>query len=224
MTSRFLVYGLIDPRTCELRYVGKSSSGRSRPTQHGSEWARKRQTPLGVWLREVYEAAGRAPAILILKECETNEEALEVEIESIKFFRDLDVALVNVTAGGQGSLGRPVTQKTRDAVARTSRNRVFTPEMHARLKESHKHLRPPPMTPEGKLNMIAKLTGRKNSPELVAKKAAASKAMWARPGYRERMSAERKRKYKEDSEFRARVEVGLSIGRALHQVKAEVSL
>lgn len=27
MSARFIIYGLVDPRTEEIRYVGKSSSG-----------------------------------------------------------------------------------------------------------------------------------------------------------------------------------------------------
>lgn len=37
MQSRFLIYGLIDPETLLIRYIGKSSSGLKRPRQHLKE-------------------------------------------------------------------------------------------------------------------------------------------------------------------------------------------
>lgn len=212
MTPRFLVYGLVDPRTGDLRYVGKSSSGMTRPHHHLSAGARKRNTHLGHWLAELYGDIGRGPAILVLRECSCNEEALSGEIELIARFRGCDFDLVNATDGGQGSLGRPVTQKTREAVGRASRNRVYTPEMLARLKESHKHVKPPEMTPERKARMIAKLTGRKQSQEERAKKSEASKLVWSRPGYRESVAREKKRRFAEDGEYRQRALIGLRIG------------
>jgi hypothetical protein len=43
----FLVYGLVDPRTGEVRYVGKSSSGLARPKEHASR----------VWRENNYKAS-----------------------------------------------------------------------------------------------------------------------------------------------------------------------
>ena len=34
MPSKFLIYGLVDPRDGQLRYVGKSTSGLRRPRSH----------------------------------------------------------------------------------------------------------------------------------------------------------------------------------------------
>lgn len=34
LKSKFLIYGLTDPITDELRYIGRSSSGLNRPRQH----------------------------------------------------------------------------------------------------------------------------------------------------------------------------------------------
>lgn len=54
--SRFLIYGLVDPRTNEVRYVGRSSSGLVRPKHHSVD-ARPTIVVLEKFDREFSEAS-----------------------------------------------------------------------------------------------------------------------------------------------------------------------
>lgn len=212
MTHKFIVYGLIDPRTGEVRYVGKSSSGMSRPRQHQNIKSRKLETKCGLWLRDLYQDNHQVPCIIVLAECSSNEMALAEEIRLIAIFRQAGFPLTNITSGGQGSMGRPASDKTKEAVRKAHLGKVYTPEQHARLRDLRKNQKPPVMTDESKARMVAKLTGRKQSDEVKAKKSLASKRLWASPGYKEKMSKTKKDKYQNDPEFRANVTKGLKLG------------
>ena len=67
--SRFLVYGLLDPCTGELRYVGKSARGMLRPKEHFKPNARIGHTHIAHWLAKLWRDSAQLPSILILKEC-----------------------------------------------------------------------------------------------------------------------------------------------------------
>lgn len=52
MSDRCIIYGLVDPRTDAVRYVGKSTSGMVRPKHHGYPCVvKKDHTHKGAWIR-----------------------------------------------------------------------------------------------------------------------------------------------------------------------------
>lgn len=56
-----LIYGLVDPRTSELRYIGRSSSGLTRPKQHTAPAALAKDVARkGNWLRQLVRAGKAA--------------------------------------------------------------------------------------------------------------------------------------------------------------------
>jgi hypothetical protein len=59
------VYGLLDPRTTQIRYVGASINPWRRRLQHMSEARSQVATPKAAWLREL-AAAGHEPELRIL--------------------------------------------------------------------------------------------------------------------------------------------------------------
>jgi len=61
-------------------------------------------------------------------DCSSNDIALELEIGLIKCFRRMGVLLANFTDGGQGALGRPCSEKTKEAVASANKKRIWTKE------------------------------------------------------------------------------------------------
>jgi len=53
MTDSF-IYGLIDPRTREVRYIGKSARGMQRPLEHSKPcYLRRDRTHKANWIREL---------------------------------------------------------------------------------------------------------------------------------------------------------------------------
>lgn len=114
--SMFFVYGLIDPETGELRYVGKTSIGMERIRQHQHVIATRRRVKT---YKERWAASlilrGRPPSALILKECTSNDEANTEEIRLIAYFRSLDFPLTNVTDGGEGTPGYKMPKEVSEA-------------------------------------------------------------------------------------------------------------
>ena len=119
MSSQFLVYGLIDPTNGDLRYVGKSARGLSRPREHRASSGRRAVAHLGNWLRKLYDCDGRVPSILVLAETSSEEQAYIEEARLIRFFRDAGFSLVNTTDGGSGAPGVKLDEKTRAALLRS---------------------------------------------------------------------------------------------------------
>ncbi len=128
-SSKFLVYGLVDPRTCMVRYVGKSCSGLSRPRQHS-----KRGPSTGphcsAWVGQL-QANGLGYEIAILETRESSEGLSDAERWWIAYGRACGWPLTNLTDGGDG-LTNP-TAETRARMAAANRGRRATPETRARL-------------------------------------------------------------------------------------------
>ena len=94
------IYGLCDPGSATIRYVGKTVNPKSRLAQH---LYKKRQTvygmnPCAAWIDELKRSEKR-PDLIILEET-TEEEWEQKEREWIKTLIDQGSELLNVSAGG----------------------------------------------------------------------------------------------------------------------------
>lgn len=98
------VYGLVDPRDGEIRYVGLSKTRylSKRLGQHVREarlsHVAGHKTRKSQWMREVF-AVDLRPTILLLQTCFTEDEGLLVEKDWIARLRP---KLVNESSGGRG--------------------------------------------------------------------------------------------------------------------------
>ncbi|MGA0604879.1 hypothetical protein ACO2Q0_02675 [Phenylobacterium sp. VNQ135] len=61
------IYGLTDPETGAVRYIGKANSVEARFRGHLRE-TRRRRTPLYDWMRKVLDA-GQVPGVVVLERC-----------------------------------------------------------------------------------------------------------------------------------------------------------
>lgn len=165
--SQHVVYGLVDPRDGELRYVGKSSRGEKRPQWHRTARGRLGRTHRARWLRLLFTTTGRSPCIAILRECASEFEALQQEVILIEMFRALGYALTNETVGGDGTSGRIMPP---DEVERM-RHRKYTPEQCAAASERAKGRK---ASPETRAKLSAANRGCKMSRDAVAKTRAAN--------------------------------------------------
>lgn len=104
MVSDLLIYGLADPRTGAIHYVGKSKTALRRPRRHGGELLRKDMTPKGHWVRELF-ADGVSYEIRVLEELDDVAELDAHERFWIAQGRGLGWPLTNVTKGGKGTEG-----------------------------------------------------------------------------------------------------------------------
>lgn len=94
------IYGLCDPGSSTVRYVGKTFNVRDRLAQH---LYKKRVTvngmnPCATWIDSLKES-GQRPDLIVLEET-TEEEWEAKEQEWIKTLIDQGIELLNVSAGG----------------------------------------------------------------------------------------------------------------------------
>lgn len=101
---RHIIYGLTDPTTGELRYIGRSSSGFRRPRSHWEDSKTiGRHDPCHAWIRALL-VKGLTPSIEVLEEVvdsqRVHDELNELERFWIASVRASGGLLKNVTDGG----------------------------------------------------------------------------------------------------------------------------
>lgn len=100
-----LIYALVDPRTKEVRYIGKSSSGLTRPKNHTKlSHLQKDKTYKGNWIRQLVRL-NLEPEIIILQNSHNKKDLTEIEKQYILLYRKLGAKLTNLTDGGEGTPG-----------------------------------------------------------------------------------------------------------------------
>lgn len=193
---RFLIYGLVDPRTDEVRYIGRSSSGLNRPK---SEASRLKYEPghKSNWIASL-QALGLTYGIRVLEESADAASLNGMERYWIAQAKGLGWRLTNMTIGGEGAtgakrtaetraklaaskIGKPKSTMTREKVSAglkawwTSRTpeqrkrKPFTEEHLANLSRSHRGHCP---TPETRVKLALNWKGRRHTAESRAKMSA----------------------------------------------------
>ena len=89
-------------------YIGKGIGNRRNKTNSRNRW----------WK---FVVAKHGFVSDILKEFDTNEDALVYEVETIKFFREEGFNLVNIPDGGEGSSGMLASEETKRKIGEHSR-------------------------------------------------------------------------------------------------------
>ncbi len=143
------VYGLCDPRTQELRYVGITNRVVDRHREHIRQ-AERGNTHLDRWIKQLLDA-GLSPERFIIEEIDESGR-VESECFWIAYFKSIGCRLTNITSGGEGLIGfshseeskkkmsesakrkPPMTDETRKLIADGSRGHKLSDE--ARLKIS----------------------------------------------------------------------------------------
>jgi hypothetical protein len=166
MYGRYLIYALLDLRTSEVRYVGRSSAGLRRPMKHGhsSSWTEDYRSR---WLRGLF-AAGSAFRVVVLESLASAAALDEAERRWIAQGRAIGWRLTNVTDGGEGGNGR-----------------VWTSEQRARHSA---RLRGIPKSPEHRAALAKSLTGTRASDATREKQSAAAKRRAADPSEHDRLA------------------------------------
>lgn len=95
MNGKAEIYGLFDPRTEALRYIGKAVDSQKRLKSHARDSVR-RNTPVYLWMREL-RSAGLLPVMKVL---EVSDDWREAERRLIAVSRARGEILLNVAAGG----------------------------------------------------------------------------------------------------------------------------
>lgn len=129
------IYALRDPRTLELRYVGKASDPAQRLRQHLSSGQLNRyRSRKNSWLKSLL-AAGQQPYLEIVDEVEP-EWANEAECYWIAWYLSQGATLTNGTAGGDG--GAVTDPDARARIAAAHRGSKRSAETKAQMSASAK--------------------------------------------------------------------------------------
>lgn len=108
------VYGLHDPRTGQLRYVGKSDNPRGRLTEHMRE---VRNTHRCNWVQSL-KSVGLKPILTIIDATPPGSDWAWMERVYIASGRRAGLPLTNIADGGEGTRGIPAETLRRMAEAR----------------------------------------------------------------------------------------------------------
>lgn len=145
-TSKYLVYGLVDPRTEKVRYIGKSARGDERIKCHGRQSYLNDNTNRAKWILGL-KRKGLTFQIKILEECQSEAEALEKERQWISEARAMGWKLTNHTSGGEtvtfdeitlrkmskAGKGKPKSPAHRAKISASLKGRVMSPEWKAKV-------------------------------------------------------------------------------------------
>ena len=210
--SKYIIYGLIDPRTEECRYIGRSSSGPRRPRRHGDQSCLEKDgTYKANWIADM-KRCDIEYEILVLEEFSDQEELIDAERKWIKAAKDMGWRLTNLTDGGEGLLNP--TQSTRDKIGEYSRKRMRTKEYQDRAIGDRRGKKLPEWWRE-KISIAGK--GRKMSAETIAKVVAVHLGKKDGP-----LSEEWKRKISESSRGKSKSKahcekIGLGLKKSLRR-------
>lgn len=108
------IYGLHDPRTGELRYIGKSDKPRGRLTQHMQE---ARNTHRCNWVQGL-KTLGLKPILAVIDATPPGSDWAWMERVYIAAGRSDGLPLTNIADGGEGTRGIPAETLRRMADAR----------------------------------------------------------------------------------------------------------
>jgi hypothetical protein len=154
------IYGLHDPRTGELRYIGKSIRPIERLGNHINE---RTNTHRGHWIAELTRLSLR-PVLVIIDSVPANSDWQSIERVYIAGALEDGCRLTNSTAGGEGIVG--LCAESRAKMAITWVGRKHSPETLALMSANRKGRK---HTPEWCREMSERFHGRKFTPEWLQK-------------------------------------------------------
>lgn len=119
--GKVFIYGLVDPRTDEVRYIGKTVNLEERLRVHLTQSRKqKNYNPHKErWIRQLLKR-GLEPRIEVIRECETSNWG-EVEDQCLKEFKSRGARLTNINKGGKGGSikGRRLKDEVRRKISKT---------------------------------------------------------------------------------------------------------
>jgi len=143
MSIHGVVYGLHDPETGELRYIGQTvTTVKARLAKHVTPSQLRKHSYVARWLLGLVKQ-GQEPTWSVLASAEDQEELDRLEVELIAQAREEGVRLVNLSEGGGGRAGW-----------------VTPPEVREKLRQSNLGKPHPKHTPEWKAQMSKTMKGR----------------------------------------------------------------
>lgn len=133
------IYGLIDPRTQEIKYIGKTVQGIERLRQHFySSGNRKYEgnTKKINWCKKL-KSLGLIFDVIYLEYIENDYDLNEAESFYIQYFKSLGAELLNHTNGGEESFKRKYTEEEKKQISIKTKLAMSKPEVKLKMSLSH---------------------------------------------------------------------------------------
>lgn len=130
--EKLIIYGLTDPRTGEIRYIGKSTKGLKRPQEHGRKGRSNGRCKN--WVSSLINI-GLKCGIRVLECSETLDELSAAEVRWIKIGRESGWRLTNLTDGGEGTPGHVKSPATRRKLSLAATQRQSDPEVREQIRQ-----------------------------------------------------------------------------------------
>ena len=168
---KYIIYGLIDPRTNEIRYVGQSTCGTKRIKQHfyPSHYKSRKKRHVYNWINQLL-CINLKPEYIILQElqqCENIKNELDTaECTWIKKLRDSGNNLTNLTDGGGGSIGYKASAESRAKMSVAKKGKKLSDAHVENIRAANKCRSP--MTNETKKKISISNKGKKRTAEMNA--------------------------------------------------------
>lgn len=106
----YLIYGLEDPISNKIRYVGRSCSGLKRPTEHARPHKLKIKSHTTSWIKSLLNQ-NQKPKVVVLETFPDPSQLNEAEKKWINIYKNND--LTNHTDGGGGIAGYRHTEEAK---------------------------------------------------------------------------------------------------------------
>lgn len=153
------VYGLYDPITGELRYIGKTKCAKTRLSIHLSPSHLSKRNHRVNWIKSVL-AKGLKPEFRILEDCHSDMELVAAERRWIAKLRSEGARLTNSTDGGEGAPGAKLSAEHKRKISEAHKGKVISESHRKRLSEVHKGAKRPPRTRSYSINASKAHGGR----------------------------------------------------------------
>ena len=128
------VYGLIDPINKQLRYVGFTVNFEDRLNQHCQSSKLKNNNKKNNWIKSI-KKSGLVPEIFSIEQYESEEKALQAEIELISYYRYIGCDLTNVTKGGDKGVSYIRTDAIKQKISKSSMGKQHSQETKNKISK-----------------------------------------------------------------------------------------
>jgi predicted GIY-YIG superfamily endonuclease len=174
-----IIYGLVDPRTNELRYIGYTSTLQKRYRNHMQKKCLEAKSYKNHWIKSLLKENIK-PEMIIIEKYETASELPQAEIDAIAYYRYIGCDLTNGNEGGDGgqrgripwNKGKKHSEETKAKIGLANKGKKRSDETKEKMSLA---LKGHTFSEETKLKMSLTRKGKKRSEESKRKQSIAQK-------------------------------------------------